>query len=323
MKPQCNNVALVCNFSLGQMFGGNPVLRYLSILNLKHMFVFFVLFVLVDKYAAKYAVGKSPCANPLSSSGPGCRLQSGGNGMATHFNGFSMFVFTSSMLNCAGVEKSNSHENVLLVWRTDAERQCWEFEPTIRLGVAKKHGWIRLYINPNKDTSVQPSIFAKMGWLAKCSQSAALRPGAWWGRQKSVWKVSRGGNAHNLCQRENVFFWWCFLCLETPGAWLNRFHPAPTISTATDRGVLFQKRIVSLPVPAFFELDSKTCLGTPTRSCFCFWGSMFLSLFRFSWKHSHGWAHYAQILAFACLNRALTLLDMSTRWLTWIIQGRE
>jgi hypothetical protein len=117
-----------------------------------------------------------------------------------------MFVFTSSMLNCAGVEKSNSHENVLLVWRTDAERQCWEFEPTIRLGVAKKHGWIRLYINPNKDTSVQPSIFAKMGWLAKCSQSAALRPGAWWGRQKSVWKVSRGGNAHNLCQRENVFF---------------------------------------------------------------------------------------------------------------------
>ena len=124
MKPQCNNVALVCNFSLGEMFGGNPVLRYLSILNLKHMFVFFVL---VDEYA-KYAVGKyAVCEAPF-------RLRSwlqasirweqlvGLAGLATcdcewhgnMFQWFSMFGFTSSMLNC-GVEKGNSHQNVLLV----------------------------------------------------------------------------------------------------------------------------------------------------------------------------------------------------------------
>lgn len=215
-----------------------------------------------------------------------------------------MFGFTSSMLNCAGVEKGNSHQNVLLVWRTDAECQCWEFEPTIRLGVARKHGWIRLYINPNRDTSVQPSIFAKMGWLAKCSQSAALRPGAGCVRALK--------NPSERCQElgmptiyvsgktvffDDAFYFWTHLVHDRIDFTQHQPYQPPLTGVSFSNKMkkyqmqihqAIQKRIVSLPMPAFFELDAKTCLGTPTRSCFCFWGSMFLSLFRFSWKHSHG-----------------------------------
>ena len=125
--------------------------------------------------------------------------------------------------------------------------------------------WIQLYINPNRDTSVELDIFAKMDWVAKCSWDLGhAGPGR---SKKSGWKVSRIGNPQSVSVGKHVvwdaFHFWIHLLHD----WIDFTQHKPYQLQLT--GVSFsnsvkqqqmqihwaiQTSIVSHSMPDFFEL---------------------------------------------------------------------